>query len=125
MEVVQRHIRPEFLYRLSDIVVFTPLTREHLRGIVTLQLNRVGARLQDRHVRLVLTDDALERVLKEAYEPQYGARPLKRYLERQITNQLSRLIMAGQLPDHAEVLVVPAPVDGLDLRVAGADQRAG
>jgi ATP-dependent Clp protease ATP-binding subunit ClpB len=125
METVQRHFRPEFLNRLSDVVIFSPLTREHLRGIVTLQLNRVGARLQDRHVRLVLTDDALERVLKEAYDPQYGARPLKRYLDRQITSRLSRLIMGGELPDHAEVLVVPAPVDGLDLRVGAADQRAG
>ena len=125
MAMVQGHFRPEFLNRLSDIVIFTPLTREHLRGIVTLQLNRVGARLKDRHVRLVLTDEALERVLKESYEPQYGARPLKRYLERQITNQLSRLIMAGTLPDHAEVLVVPAPVDGLELRVAETNERAG
>ena len=76
-------------------------------------------------MRLVLTDEALERVLKDAYDPQYGARPLKRYLERQITNQLSRLIMAGTLPDHAEVRVVPAAVDGLDLRVGPATHRAG
>ena len=120
MATVQSHFRPEFLNRLSDIVIFTPLARNHLRGIVSLQLNRIGARLAERKITLVLSDDGLERIIKEAYDPQYGARPLKRYLERQITNVLSRKIMEASLPDGSEVLVVPAAGgEGLDLRIAG------
>jgi ATP-dependent Clp protease ATP-binding subunit ClpB len=116
MSAVRRHFRPEFLNRLSDIVVFSPLTREDLRQIVTLQLAHIGARLQDRRVTLRLGDKALERILKEAYEPQFGARPLKRYLERQVSDQLSRRIIAGELPDNAAV-VVEDGTDGLELQV--------
>jgi ATP-dependent Clp protease ATP-binding subunit ClpB len=126
MGTVQRHFRPEFLNRLSDIVVFTPLTRSHLRGIVSLQLERIGARLAERKVTLALTDEGLERILKEAYDPQYGARPLKRYLERQITNVLSRRIMEGSLVDGTAVQVVPASGgEGLDLRLVPAATAAG
>jgi ATP-dependent Clp protease ATP-binding subunit ClpB len=125
LSVVQKHFRPEFLNRLSDMVVFTPLTRMHLRGIVTLQLNRIGERLQDRDVRLVLTDAALERILKEAYDPQYGARPLKRYLEHQITDALSQLIIEGRLPEHAEVTVAPARDSGLELGIGEAVAKTG
>jgi ATP-dependent Clp protease ATP-binding subunit ClpB len=105
LEEVRRHFRPEFLNRLSDQVVFAPLTREHLRAIVKLQLERIGARLAERRIRLVLTDAALERVLKEGYDPHLGARPLKRYLERQVVNRLSRLVLDGTVLDGGEALV--------------------
>nr|MBA3846758.1 AAA family ATPase [Planctomycetota bacterium] len=125
MDAVRRHFRPEFLNRLSDIVVFSPLTRHDLRGIVTLQLNRIGARLQDRRVHLVLTDGALDQVIKESYDPIYGARPLKRYLERHLVNRLSHLILSGDLIDGAEVSVEPGDGDGLTLRIDGREQAAG
>jgi ATP-dependent Clp protease ATP-binding subunit ClpB len=117
MAVVRGHFRPEFLNRLSDIVVFTPLTRQHLRGIVTLQLNRIGERLLDRRITLVLTDAALDRILKEGYDPQFGARPLKRYLERQVTNALSRKLIAGELPDDSTVMLRPDSAEGLELAI--------
>ncbi|MBA2481886.1 MAG: ATP-dependent chaperone ClpB [Planctomycetes bacterium] len=116
MATVRAHFRPEFLNRLSDLVIFHPLTRMHLRRIVVLQLDRIGARLADRHITLVLTDAALERILEEAYEPQFGARPLKRYLERQITDALARRLLEGQVPDHSRVVLEPA-AEGLELRI--------
>jgi ATP-dependent Clp protease ATP-binding subunit ClpB len=118
MGLVREHFRPEFLNRLSDIVLFTPLTRMHLRDIIELQLKRIAERLEDRSVTLKLTDAALERTLKDAYDPQYGARPLKRYLERQITNGLSHLIIEGKLPDKAEVTIEAASGEGLRLSFA-------
>jgi ATP-dependent Clp protease ATP-binding subunit ClpB len=117
MTLVRKHFRPEFLNRLSDIVVFTPLTRIQLKGIITLQVKRIAERLQDRHVQLVLTDGALDRILAEAYDPQYGARPLKRYLERQITNALSHKLIAGELPDRSVVVLKPDSDNGLALEV--------
>ncbi len=121
---VRTHFRPEFLNRLSDIVIFRPLTREDLRQIVALQLARITARLEDRHVSIALSDAGLERVLKDAYEPQFGARPLKRYLERQISDQLSRMIISGELPDGCTVLLEPG-ADGLELVIQRAGGKAG
>ena len=116
LETVRTHFRPEFLNRLSEIVVFQPLTRENLRRIIGQQLQHIGARLKDRRVTLELADDALARILNEAYEPQFGARPLKRYLERQVTNALSRRILSGELAEGSTVRIVAA--EGSGLRVA-------
>jgi len=116
LEAVRGHFRPEFLNRLSEIVVFQPLTRENLRRIIGQQLLHIGARLKDRRVTLELADDALARILNEAYEPQFGARPLKRYLERQVTNALSRRILSGELAEGSTVRIVAA--EGSGLRVA-------
>jgi len=115
MATVHRHFRPEFLNRLSDIVLFSPLTREDLRGIAAIQLQRIGKRLAERRITLELTDGALERVVKEGYDMHFGARPLKRYLERQITNALSRRIVDGSLPDGSAVQIVPGGESGLDV----------
>ncbi len=117
LATVRGHFRPEFLNRLSEIVVFQPLTREDLRRIVGHQLAHISARLKDRRITLDLTDDGLQRILSEAYEPQFGARPLKRYLERQVTNALSRRILAGELPEGTTIHIAAA--DGGGLRVAG------
>ena len=115
LATVREHVRPEFLNRLSDIVVFSPLTRENLRKIAAQQLAHLGARLKDRHIVLELADDGLERLLKEAYEPQYGARPLRRYLERQVANALAHRLLAGDLADGATVRVHAAEHSGLML----------
>jgi ATP-dependent Clp protease ATP-binding subunit ClpB len=116
LETVRGHFRPEFLNRLSEIVVFQPLTREDLRRIIGQQLAHIGKRLKDRQVTLELSDEGLQRILSEAYEPQFGARPLKRYLERQVTNALSRRILAGELAEGATVRITAG--DGGGLRVA-------
>jgi ATP-dependent Clp protease ATP-binding subunit ClpB len=105
MEAVRGHFRPEFLNRLSDLVVFRPLGRTHIRTIVEKQIDLIAQRLTDRRIRLVLTPAALTRAAEAGYDPQYGARPLKRWLERHLVNPLSLKLVAGEISDGAEVLV--------------------
>lgn len=105
MDKVKKHFRPEFLNRLDDMVIFSPLSQDNLREIVRLQTNLIAARLKDRGITLELDDSALDTALAQAYDPLYGARPLKRYLEKHIVTQLSRLLIAGQLHDHAKVKI--------------------
>ncbi|MDA3962851.1 MAG: ATP-dependent chaperone ClpB [Planctomycetota bacterium] len=116
IETVKRHFRPEFLNRLDDLVVFSPLSREDLRSIVHLQLADLSARLVDRDILLDLHDTALDLILTEAWDPHYGARPLRRYLEKQIGTAVSKLLISGKLLDHSTVHVV-ANGDTLDYRV--------
>jgi len=116
MGAVRKHFRPEFLNRLSDVVIFRPLSRLDLKQIVGLQLDRIGRRLADRRLRLVLTDGALDRIVKEAYDPLYGARPLKRYLERQISDQLAQRLLGGEIVDGSTIVLEPGS-EGLTLRI--------
>jgi len=115
MDTVKRHFRPEFLNRLDDIVVFSPLTREDLRKIVRLQLRHLEARLGDRDIELAVADPAIDHIIAEAWDPVYGARPLRRYLERHIATEISRALVAGDLGDHRRV-VIDAGDDGLVYR---------
>ncbi len=123
LTIARSHFRPEFLNRLSDLVVFRPLTREHLRRIIQLQLVRLGARVSDRDIHLVLTDAAVERILRDGYEPQFGARPLKRYLDRQVADRLALELLDGSIKDGATVMV-DAGADGLALRSGGQAKAA-
>lgn len=105
MDKVKKHFRPEFLNRLDDMVIFSPLSQGNLREIVKLQTQLIGGRLKDRGISLQLENSALDMALKQAYDPLYGARPLKRYLEKHIVTELSKLLISGQLRDHAIVKV--------------------
>jgi len=97
MDIVRRHFRPEFLNRLDDIVVFSPLSRDHLHKIVQLLVDGVARRLSEQDIGLTLDEAAVDFILQEAYQPQYGARPLKRYLERRIITEISTMILAGKV----------------------------
>jgi ATP-dependent Clp protease ATP-binding subunit ClpB len=101
--VVKMHFRPEFLNRMDDIVIFHPLSKKHLHNIVRLQVLAVGKRLEDRDIHLDIDESALDLILAQAYDPLYGARPLRRYLEKHIVTQLSRMIIAGELLDDSMV----------------------
>ncbi len=105
MDVVRQHFRPEFLNRLSDVVVFRPLQRSHIRTIVAAQVARIGERLADRRISLVLSDAALDRAAAAGYDPLYGARPLKRWLDRNLVNPLSLKLVAGEIPDGTTIQV--------------------
>ena len=105
LDTVRQHFRPEFLNRLDDIVVFSPLTREHLRDIVRIQIERLTSRLHDRGIQLKPTQAALDHILAEAYDPVYGARPLRRFLEKHITRILSTMLISETLQDHQTVLI--------------------
>jgi ATP-dependent Clp protease ATP-binding subunit ClpB len=87
------------------VVVFHALSREQLKQIVTIQLGRLRARLAERHIDLELTDRALEHFATSGYDPVYGARPLKRLLQRELETTLGRQILAGTVRDHTRVIV--------------------
>ncbi len=102
---MRSHFRPEFLNRIDEIVLFKPLTLAEIKRIVELQLDLLRTRLADRHIELHLTDAAKEHVAREGYDPVYGARPLKRFLQREVETALSRRILSGEVPDHSRVEV--------------------
>jgi len=99
------HFRPEFLNRVDEIVLFKPLTLSELKRIIDLQLKLLRARLSERHLELELTEAAKEYIAREGYDPVYGARPLKRFLQRHLETALSRRILAGTIPENSRVTV--------------------
>jgi ATP-dependent Clp protease ATP-binding subunit ClpB len=101
--VLKAHFRPEFLNRLDDILPFLPLQRKDMEKIVTIQLNSIGKRLQDRHVELAWTPEVLKFLAEEGYDPGFGARPLKRLIQNDIVNMLSKAILEGKIPSHSRV----------------------
>ncbi|KAL6048524.1 Double Clp-N motif domain-containing protein [Balamuthia mandrillaris] len=113
------YFRPEFLNRLDDIVVFNPLSRKDLHRIVELQVHRIADRLKEQKVRIEMTAPAVEAVLNAAYDPLYGARPLRRYLEKHIVTGISRMIVAGELKEDSTVLIEAKKdgSEGLSFRV--------
>lgn len=105
MKEVRVHFRPEFLNRLDDIVFFQPLSINELSSIVQLQLRSLEQRLKEQEITLSLTDKAIQSTLKKSYNPIYGARPLKRYLEKHITTELSKLLIQMKLAPHCHVTI--------------------
>ena len=105
LEEMRRHFRPEFLNRVDEIIVFHSLSEEHLKQIVDIQLSRLRARLADRHITLELTDAARENLVRTGYDPQYGARPLKRAIQKKIETPLGRLLLKGAVRDGQTVMV--------------------
>ena len=105
MAAVRSSFKPEFLNRLDDVVLFDPLDLDELGRIVDIQVEALGARLVDRRVTLVVTDAAREWLAIEGFDPAYGARPLRRLVQREIGDRLARAILSGQVADGAKVLV--------------------
>ncbi|HPA19909.1 MAG TPA: AAA family ATPase, partial [Verrucomicrobiae bacterium] len=102
---MRAHFRPEFLNRVDDIVLFKPLTLAEIERIVELQLDLIRKRIEARSIQLHLTEAAREFVARQGYDPVYGARPLKRYLQREIETALSRKLLMGEISDGAQVTV--------------------
>jgi ATP-dependent Clp protease ATP-binding subunit ClpB len=117
MEVVRGHFRPEFLNRLDEIVLFQRLGQEVMAPIVDIQVSRVQALLKDRKVTLDLTDAARRWLARVGYDPVYGARPLKRTVQKHLQDPLAELILAGEVPDGSTVKVDEG--DGKLVLVAG------
>ena len=105
LEVLRDHFRPEFLNRIDDIVVFHPLTQEQLTAIVELQVRQLGRRLEEHHIQLVLTDRAKQHLARTGYDVVYGARPLKRMIQREILNPLAMKLLDGTLKEGQTVRV--------------------
>jgi ATP-dependent Clp protease ATP-binding subunit ClpB len=103
--VLRQQFRPEFLNRVDEIVVFHSLSREQLKQIVEIQLERLRARLAERHITLELTDQAREYLAAAGYDPQYGARPLKRAIQKELETPLGKLLLKGEVSDGQKVIV--------------------
>ena len=122
MDAVRMNFKPEFLNRLDDIVMFHPLTREELGGIVDIQVAGVSQRLTDRRITLDVTDSAREWLANTGYEPAYGARPLRRLVQTEVGDQLARMLLAGKVHDGDTVLVDQTGGEHLELSAWASDQ---
>jgi ATP-dependent Clp protease ATP-binding subunit ClpB len=105
MEAVRAHFRPEFLNRIDDVVVFTRLSREDLREIVDIQLGHLRERLEDRRITLEVTTAAADLVAEMGFDPVYGARPLKRVIQKQIADPLAVALLEGRFEDGSTITV--------------------
>ena len=115
MDAVHMQFKPEFINRLDELVMFHPLTREELGGIVDIQVAQVSARLADRRIKLDVTDSARDWLANTGYDPAYGARPLRRLVQTEVGDQLARMLLAGEVHDGDTVLVDQIGGDHLEL----------
>ena len=112
MEALREHFKPEFLNRIDETVVFHALTAEQLKKIVDIQLHLLNKRLVDRKMTLNLTEDARDWLARTGYDPVYGARPLKRLIQKDIENPLSLEILKGSFSD-GDTIKIDSAGDGL------------
>ena len=113
MGLLRDHFRPEFLNRLDEIIMFKPLDKSAIGDIVELLLKDLDARLADRELKLKLTDEARDLIIKEGYDPHYGARPLKRYIQKNVETLAARKILAGNLHEGDTITIDVGPDGGL------------
>jgi ATP-dependent Clp protease ATP-binding subunit ClpB len=125
LEEMRRHFRPEFLNRVDEIIVFHALSEEHLKQIVEIQLERLRARLAEQHISIELTDAAHTHLVRAGYDPLYGARPLKRAIQKEIETPLGRLILKGEVQDGRRILIDYNAASGeLTFKAKGEEQAA-
>src|SRR5438445_798553 len=105
LEELRRHCRPEFVNRVDEVIVLHSLTEEHLKQIVEIQLGQLRRRLAERHIDLELTDEAKTHLVRAGYDPAYGARPLKRIIQKELETALGRLILQGKVRDGDTVVI--------------------
>lgn len=123
METVRDSFRPEFINRLDEIVLFDRLGRERIREVAEIQLERLRKRLEARDITLELDEAAYDWLAEAGYDPVYGARPLKRVIQRQLENPLATKLLSGEIPDGSHVDVT-ADKDGPLIRARGASEEA-
>ncbi len=111
MEALRAQFKPEFLNRVDDVIIYHQLSREHIGRIVTIQLERVRKLLEERHLELELTDEARQLLADRGFDPHYGARPLKRVIQRMVQDPLAMKILEGAFPEGSKILA--------DARVSG------
>jgi ATP-dependent Clp protease ATP-binding subunit ClpB len=99
------HFRPEFLNRVDDIILFKPLKLTEIERIVDLQMHEVRRRLEDRHIGIEVTEEARLLIAREGYDPVYGARPLRRFIQREVETRIGRALLSGEISDNATILV--------------------
>ena len=112
LDEMKHRFKPEFLNRIDDIIVFKALGKESIKNIVNLILDGINERLKEQYIKVEFTDKALDYIVDEAYDPAYGARPLKRFVQKDIETNLSKMILGGEVPENS---VVKVDSDGKDL----------
>ena len=103
--LLKKSIRPEFLNRIDDIIMFTPLSREDIRQVVRLQLDHVRSMLAAQHIEIDATEEAVEYLADKGFDPQYGARPIKRVIQKEVLNKLSKELLRGSIRTDGVVLI--------------------
>ena len=112
LDEMKHRFKPEFLNRIDDIIVFKALGKESVKNIVNLILEGINERLKEQYIKVEFTDKALDYIVDKAYDPTYGARPLKRFVQKDIETNLSKMILGGEVPENS---VVKVDSDGKDL----------
>ncbi len=115
MAILKRNFRPEFLNRVDEIVFYKPLTRENIRGIIGLLTASLAKRLEDKELKLVITDAAKDRIIDEGYDPAFGARPIKRYIQAEIETRIARAILEDRW-QAGDTVTVDADGEGFVLK---------
>ena len=105
MALLKQQVRPEFLNRVDEVVLFEPLTEDHAKQILSIQFKEIQKRLAEQNITLDATDAALSKLAKEGFDPQYGGRPMKRVLQRAVLNELSKAILSGKIQKDSAVLM--------------------
>jgi ATP-dependent Clp protease ATP-binding subunit ClpB len=96
-ELLRKTIRPEFLNRIDETIMFQPLTKDNIREIVKIQFKSLQNRLKENEIELLQTDKAINWIADKGYDPQFGARPVKRVIQREVLNELSKAILSGEV----------------------------
>jgi ATP-dependent Clp protease ATP-binding subunit ClpB len=117
MEIVTQNFRPEFINRVDDVVVFHPLSREHIRSIVDIQLGYLHDRLADREMQIHLSEAARDKLAEAGFDPVYGARPLKRAIQQRVENPLAQEILQGKFKP-GDIIEVAVREDELEFQNA-------
>jgi ATP-dependent Clp protease ATP-binding subunit ClpB len=105
LTLLKKSVRPEFINRVDEIIMFRPLTQADIRKIVDIQVDQIERRLQDAGVRIEISSPARARLAKLGFDPQFGARPLKRVIQREILNELSKQILAGKVQKDSVIFI--------------------
>jgi len=105
MNELHAHFRPEFLNRLDEVVLFKPLTKADISQIIYLIMNDLNKRLEDKEIKIRLSEEAKEYIVENAYDPSFGARPLKRYLQKHVETLVAKLILADEVSQNGEILI--------------------
>jgi ATP-dependent Clp protease ATP-binding subunit ClpB len=104
-ELLKKTLKPEFINRIDEVIMFNPLSQSNIKDIVRIQLNELSKLLAQNDITIEVKDEAIEWLAKEGFDPQYGARPLKRLIQKELVNELSKKIIAGEVRNDQTILI--------------------
>ena len=115
--MVRSHFKPEFLNRIDDIVIFNALTRDEIASIATHLVSDLAARVSDRNIKVELTEGARQWLMEHGYDAAYGARPLRRLIQKSIGDRIAKMILGGQITEYATITIDAANNDVEELAI--------